>query len=565
MKKISILLAAATTASAAFAVNPVQKVATGKSQNMQKAVRSESVMKASAFHKDSQKSVAKSKSMAPGVDEPIVSSPLQNFSVGIDLDRRGFSSPFGLLPSKGTVTFTAEGDYFDTGVWTWNNGLIPEYYEEYSFEGLENVVTLKAPTIIQDMMFEAPDGTTGSPIGALYFAGAGAEYWGFEGADGCGATMYPLKDGGMREVMFDYCVKNTLEYTPGGAPLDWVEVLEDDVEGAVDDVTITGFYNIIPAMSSPYFFTHSWLWANAEFSAATELTMKVYPVNDNTISDTPIAIGHASVAKGATSDMIDFEILPVDEDGDEIDGLVTVNNQSIALVVEGFNENPAVKQFQMVFGNGTSFDYNNGHPVNPWFTNAYAGIQYTVDGETQFEIRRNPYNYWEDDARTSLWCSSNFYWMLDAKFPFVNNAANDSDVFDFTAPVEGGEIEVEVDALYFLSVLVEEGLMEYTVDGDWISVTVEDVDRTTGITPVKLQCQALPEGIEGRTAKVEFTGYAQDFTINVKQGEVSGVNEIQVANGAAVYYDLQGRKLNQAPEKGIYILKEGNKVSKVVR
>ena len=567
MKKVSILLAATAMSSVAFAVKPEHKMASETIRSAEMSLTQQKAMKAEAINKGEKVSVNKIKFGAPAANDITLNSPLKNFSVGINLERRGYPSPFGLLPSKGTVTFSVDGDSFDDGIWTWNNGLVDPYHEDYTFNGLENVIELHAPSIIDDVVFTAPNGETASPLAVSYFAGAGLEYWGFENARECGATMYPLKEGGMTEVLFDYCIANTRDYTAGGAPIDWIETLKQDDSDVVENVALTSFYNFIPAMSSPYMFSRSWMWVNAEFTAATELTMTVLPVIDNVISNTPIAVGYAQVAKGATNSMIDFELFAVDEDGDEIDGALVINNQEIVLVIEGLNENPAIKQFQMVFGDGTNFSIPaNGKAVNPWYNTAYAGIQYTLNGEQEYGVFRNPYNYYADDARTELWTSSNFYWMVDAEFPYVNNAADDTDVFNLTAPVEGGEIVAEVEAMYFnILALIDEGLMEYTTDDEWVSVTVEAADPTTGITPVKIDCQPLPEGITGRTAAIKFTGFAQDVTINVAQGDNSGVNEIEAVSADAVYYDLQGRKLNNAPEKGIYIVKEGNKVSKVIR
>ncbi len=62
------------------------------------------------------------------------------------------------------------------------------------------------------------------------------------------------------------------------------------------------------------------------------------------------------------------------------------------------------------------------------------------------------------------------------------------------------------------------------------------------------------------------TSYGPLTSANFVVRYPSGVEEIDVdGDGVEEYYDLQGRKLNAAPEHGIYIVKKGEKVQKVVK
>ena len=54
-----------------------------------------------------------------------------------------------------------------------------------------------------------------------------------------------------------------------------------------------------------------------------------------------------------------------------------------------------------------------------------------------------------------------------------------------------------------------------------------------------------------------------NWTVNFTMGDDSGVESIIDVNAPAVYYNLQGVKVNN-PEKGVYVVKQGDKTSKVV-
>lgn len=580
MKKISLFLVAAVASSAAMASAPKQSASESLLEKQQLTVRTEKSAAASATVKADiiKNGSANVISKAPGdvtLNDSAYVSPLMNFSTGITTELRGYLGRFGILPSKGNITFSALETGAKDGVWTWDNGLKEPYHEDFTTSGLEASIELKAPSIISDVVFTPTEGNALSPLATDYFVGVGGEYWGMEGFDEVGATLYPLNDGGMREKMASYASVLTadgLSFTKDGACVDWIEALKDDERDEITDIQINGFSQLIPAQSSPYLFTKSWLWANVNFTAATELTMKVYTIetinNQNIISADPIAIGHAPVAKQKGGMMIEFEIFPVDEDGDEIDGVVAINNTPIFMTLEGFNGNPAVEYIFMVYGNGTEcvLPTDGSRPTYPWVANAMINVDYKYNGEEESYIGRNPYNYYTDATRTALWIPSNYFWMIDAKFPYLYNVETETDEFNYVVKErEAGELNIEVDSYYYITPLVENDLMSYSTESDWVTVELGEPDRELGISPIKVSYTAMPDGVDVRYAEIKFTGYAQDFTINIEQGEEgSGVNIIGADGAKIEYFDLQGRKLNSNPEKGVYILKQGNKTSKVI-
>ena len=103
-----------------------------------------------------------------------------------------------------------------------------------------------------------------------------------------------------------------------------------------------------------------------------------------------------------------------------------------------------------------------------------------------------------------------------------------------------------------------------TALNEWIKVVyTKDMSSSRFCNKIDLIIDKCDE--KGRSAVVSFIdidGTKQD--ILVKQGEVDGVDGIEADNNVTTeYYNLQGVRIAN-PEKGIYIVKRGNKVYKEI-
>lgn len=96
---------------------------------------------------------------------------------------------------------------------------------------------------------------------------------------------------------------------------------------------------------------------------------------------------------------------------------------------------------------------------------------------------------------------------------------------------------------------------------EWI--TVEPSDEVTadgdfnGLVKVYMDVEALPAGVNGRGVDIKFSYPGASYTFTVTQGEYDAVEGIEADSEtvAKEYYNLQGQRLNAAPENGVYIIK----------
>ncbi len=512
-----------------------------------------------------------------------VNSPFKMFFVGLSEEGSGYRNCWGFAPAfGGTLDFSGVAEGATTYKWNWNNGYKSDSpsYKDFEKEGSALSIDLTPASMVSDLMLTAVNGDNSqvaTPVAELYMMGGSFQYYFGSSAAACGLTMYPPVGGELGGTYqnynaYDKSPASAAKFDANGSSKDWPAVLPlmNKVGQATDytDVKINSYGYIIPAQSSPYKFTKVFTRFKCIFSGPTTLKGTIYPVSsDNKIQmDKPIAKMTANVTK-ETVNYFTWNVVPVDQDGDEVEGDVIVNNTAIYIAVEDFASDPAVTQLVPIYGAGTSWPTADSKN-QPYFRNSYVSLSYKYQGADKEALTMCPYNYYEDDERTTLWISANYLWMIDAVFPFVLNAETNGLDFDVEIPVAGGQKEVKADPFYYqLKLLVEGEAMNVAVDGNWISYEISSPDVANGnTTTITVKGTALPSGSEGRRGSITFTGMAQDFTINVTQGKVSsGVNDIVVdAEAAPVYYDLQGRKVVGTPDKGVYIVKQGNKVNKVI-
>lgn len=509
-----------------------------------------------------------------------VNSPTNIFFFGLKSTGSYYALSLGFTPAWGKLSFTSVAQGATAYKWNWSNGFqeTSPSFKTYEADGQDLNIDIIPGELVDNLTLTATNGdasTVATALSSRYFQGGSPKYWS-SSYDGLGLTMYPCldykEDGqymgtSVGYMSIDKTPASAANYDSNGAFKDWARILSSLNTGSeqtdITDIVIDGFAYEIPAMSSPYIATGMNVWANATFSEATVIEGAIYEVKNNAIVPTPIAKIRANVAAGSPADNIVFDFITVDEDGDEVDDDLIIDNKTVLIRIEGLSKNAAVQKFTPVYGNGTLWpvaDVNN----SPWYRNSYISMNYKCKGEDKTFFRTCPVNYYKDDARTEFFLPSNFLWSLDVNFPFVKNADTNGKELKADIPVAGGDVVVNTESTWNLAYCVQNELIESKIDGDWIKCTFGAADN--GIQPITVSGTALPSGVEGRTGTITFTGMGSDFTINVTQGKVSsGVNDIVVdAEAAPVYYDLQGRKVVGTPDKGVYIVKQGNKVSKVI-
>jgi hypothetical protein len=178
-----------------------------------------------------------------------------------------------------------------------------------------------------------------------------------------------------------------------------------------------------------------------------------------------------------------------------------------------------------------------------------------------------------------------FIGLLDATYGYLHTEDNT----DLSFGKDGGTSTLHIDPMYYS---VDEETEEYsyllyvesvTEDGEeaeeipeWISVDIANEDYTTAIGTdeegneyeyfvngidydMVITVDALPEGVEGRTAELVFMQKGALLKVKVSQGEMQGISTVVTAkplNNKHVF-NLAGQRVNNA--KGI-VVKDGRKV-----
>lgn len=242
-----------------------------------------------------------------------------------------------------------------------------------------------------------------------------------------------------------------------------------------------------------------------------------------------------------TDDFGTYEVTP------EIDS-------DIMVVVTGYQQ-PAMKQF--------SFNISQDNYYDGQGSRAYCG--YSVGETTDKPELLGLMNFFR-----STQLPGSFGILLDMDMPFlIANYANCPDSYE--VPAEGGAVEpvqgTEAGPLQLYSYESSENWSVTQEDGSdlpsWITVEPSDEANEegefSGLVKVFMDVEKLPEGEAGRGVKVKFSYPGASYVFTVTQGDyefdaVEGI-ESDSETVAKEYYNLQGQKLNAAPENGVYILK----------
>lgn len=513
--------------------------------------------------------------------------------IGFSPETYAYSVSLGLTGIRGEAAFRNMTQGADAFTWEFNKEVDIDangqpIYETITTNDVHGFMPLEPGQAYTFPTLKATFGTDEvaytSETGVYYFCGGALADWGFHnivdetsidytqlfGVSPCsavpGATLFP-----------EYMISrpgasnyNEEENDANGTSVNWYAYSSE--EEVLSNMVITAYGTFIPAMPSPYQLNSAWAWINSvEAADAITLPISVYAIDEEGKVDFDALLGQGELnfAAGETP----FTVMPgapiyMFEDGYAIDAPVCVPaGQAVMVCIEGL-DNPNLLRFDLVANDNTIFPITERANADYLFPNhAYTFLDFTVTVPEQEPVQtsamlQNPYLYYADDTRTSLIRPSDFAMYFDINFPMVANIEDGSANFTVEAPVEGGEVVVPVYCDYIIDALINENLV-FVEASDWLTVT-QAFDEAEQITNVTINAAALPAGEEGRTGYVVYEGYAIDFHITVNQGDVAGIESIEVrpvAKGTK-YYDLQGRQLQAAPAAGMYIESVDGKATK---
>lgn len=508
--------------------------------------------------------------------------PAGIFFKGIGEDLRGYSNNLAYGGAYVPVTWTNASTGAETYSWTYTN---PEFPED---EDLQNSFSSEA-----DLTVTYPYSYIASP--ALEVVGANGEtafinpiedenlqtkntlpmiyYFGGSGNDAGtdGISTYPrygyeytswsslIETGYMKDPNSEYA--EYFDQTTGTAT-DWAELFED----MGTNPKMVGFANLFPKPQSAYLTTRAWTWVALEVSAATELTLTLYKVNDEgQITDDVVAMGKTTVLPNEEYKTVGFDLYVVDEDGFETDDPVLIES-AVMMVLSGFNvDNSGITEITPVSGTGMWWDYGpqDNRVPNPYedITHSYSVLTYTDNNNVEqtayvkcpFKYRKSKKvdNIEQIPGVTPVFTSTDYMFCMDFLFGACEEANND---YTFAVPAEGGSKTFDFNVIYYITpddIVVSEG-------ADWLTVSIADANSNGAGSQIKIDASATTEGNRSATVTVSSLG-ASKKVINVLQGDWSGIDSVVESGAETVsseYYDLQGRKLYGEPANGLFIRKD---------
>lgn len=377
------------------------------------------------------------------------------------------------------------------------------------------------------------------PGGTSMLAADGDYDFGVNPSANIGKVDYDL--GGASFISSEYYA-----YAKGSKNAAWVSELGDEFEG------IVAFGNVYPQPIMPYSITRAWAYMIVEATAATSLKINVYRVDKdgNVLREDPIAYGEAAVVEG-TNKIIAGDLVGLDEDGFDSTDPIAIDFP-IYVEFTGFADNAAIESVQPKLVVMDQYNVGEENPYEMNFRVAYKSGDDITTAIPMWDIAAN-------EDKSVLIAPANMGVSIAAVFPWCVslNAEGETeaeDLYAFQAPVDGGEKVFNIDSYYAFG---SEQTIEKGENTDWFEVTPGEANDEE-IVPLTVKVKAL-EGT-GRSGKFYIKAPAVNVEFTVTQGSVTGINEIEGTHGygLTIYYDIFGRELKTAPEKGLYIKKTVN-------
>lgn len=153
---------------------------------------------------------------------------------------------------------------------------------------------------------------------------------------------------------------------------------------------------------------------------------------------------------------------------------------------------------------------------------------------------------------------------MNATFPYLHS--NDGDVF--VANIAGESKAFDIDSFWYPEKKDESSLDGWTIkcSDSWITASYT-IDEEEQKAYLNITAEALPQGVDGRTATVIIEATGCEETITVTQGNTSGIAGVTVNGFTAAKgtYSISGQRVNSNMAKhGLFIENRGGKFVKVV-
>lgn len=309
---------------------------------------------------------------------------------------------------------------------------------------------------------------------------------------------------------------------------------------------VNGIANVYDTPAAPYVFNNVTLPLGNFFNMGAPIVCTVYKAKDlgfGALEVTDEVLGQASVTEGAPISggyILNFDFPNV-----------MVIDHPIAISITGF-DNPNLLDLAPL-SQAKNHDSNRGYSFVLLKNQTSGGIWWceiasalaSVEGTGNMEISH---------------CIG-----MNAVFPYMKSL--DGDVVE--ALTTGETKTLDIDSYWYPEKKDAQDLMNgWTVEcsDSWISTEVI-IDEEAHKSLLKVTAEALPSGVEGRTATVTIKATGCQEVITIKQGETSGIQGVTIDGftTATGTYNIAGQRVNSNNAKnGIFIQNRGGKLVKTV-
>ncbi|MCM1310302.1 MAG: hypothetical protein NC301_04640 [Bacteroides sp.] len=527
---------------------------------------------------------------------PLYYTP-NSFYVGMSNEWYGAERTTMLAPARGVTKFVPIQPLTNS-TWTWTqyvvneegNALVEKDFEEKAdtlqyqntpYAQSATFMTLSAKTTAGDSV------TYDNPGVGEFLCGRNFNTWtpsipesqGIFGVSPvpCGLDM--TEDGDPYMFLQNYGFDKTKQFgftnvNANGVPAD---VTKNFDKADAASVKVNSFVAKIPSPGAYYQLSSIYFLCVAVTTEEAPINVTVYEMDENNkVGENPVGKGSVILAKGKTSGFVNIDLSAVNILGYntnkpictdkglylEITGMDTDAFNAFAIMVNGNTRIPAADFTE------------DGYWRKVYPTHGLVMYSMTDKSTNETVLANNPYisAYTVDETASELIIATDLFLFYNINFPQIYDAFTGEDTTVVELPMEAEPAGVFLDGDYDFAQLYDDGMINIEATEDWLEFEV-GYDEEYEITIIAVWANSdCPESGEGRTGKIEITGYACDYTITVNQpagakGIVEdSISEVAAAGqGAVEYYDLQGRKLSAAPAKGVYIQRNGTIATKVLR
>lgn len=368
----------------------------------------------------------------------------------------------------------------------------------------------------------------------------------------------------------------------------WADDFKSATNQTLQSVRINGVGYNLPYAGAPYLLKNLTMVGWGRVTAETTFYVDVYeadakgnmigePLYKKTCTIVPTKNEQAGYSYGV---QVSTNFTSKDADGFDLDYVVV--DKPLFVKVYGFIDNPAVENFSpwaggylasTIDGSNRTNHYNYGR-VLPY--TACNIVDLVGDGGAEVKNLQSYFDTYIYGTDTQYYSYHNFYVQVDAEYPYL-------EPYSISIDNKNTQVAYASDGKYNFEVPTGTNTLTLNINtssSELDEVVIDDLELPTGVKATVI------DGIEavqsGRT--YNFIGLQLEFdssfvnksfnipvmyknlsmNLNFYNGN-SSVGELEVDNNAApVYYDLQGRKVVGTPDKGVYIVKQGNKVNKVI-